>query len=92
MNDELEKKLTVAVRELAVHELNASPGDGARNIYRDIMSSVKKELAHIALYSSNGNRSRAARKLGINRGTFRKILVENKNEKRQVAKTSGEKY
>jgi Fis family transcriptional regulator len=49
-------------------------GHPAANLYEMLMNEVEVPLLRAALEHTNGNQSRAAEVLGINRGTLRKKL------------------
>jgi Fis family transcriptional regulator len=51
-------------------------GESARNIYNLVLNEVESALLGIVMQQVNGNQSRAAECLGLNRGTLRKLLVK----------------
>jgi Fis family transcriptional regulator len=53
-------------------------GESARDIYNLVLSEVESALLTIVMKEVQGNQSRAAEWLGLNRGTLRKLLVKYK--------------
>lgn len=51
-------------------------GEPARNIYSLVLHEVEAALLAIVMKEVEGNQSRAAEWLGLNRGTLRKLLVK----------------
>lgn len=51
-------------------------GESARNIYSLVLNEVESALVAIVMKEVQGNQSKAAKCLGLNRGTLRKLLVK----------------
>lgn len=51
-------------------------GEPARNIYNLVIDHVESALLAIVMQQVEGNQSRAAEWLGLNRGTLRKLLTK----------------
>ncbi len=50
-------------------------GHGTRDLHRLVMETVEAPMLRVVLRHTNGNQTRAAQILGINRGTLRKKLA-----------------
>lgn len=51
-------------------------GEPARNIYNLVIEQAESALLAIVMKQVDGNQSRAAECLGLNRGTLRKLLAK----------------
>lgn len=69
----LESLLVDAVKSLAKAELQNSP-QGINNF---VLMRVEKPLYEAVLVYTNGNQTKAAKVLGINRGTFRSKMKKH---------------
>ena len=49
-------------------------GESTNNIYHLVLAQVEAPLLEVVMQYANGNQSLAARWLGLNRGTLRKLL------------------
>ena len=53
-------------------------GEKARGVYDMVINSVEKPLLEVVMQQADGNQSRAAQWLGLNRNTLRKKLLDHK--------------
>lgn len=53
-------------------------GEESTNLYHLIIDQVEKPLLSVVLEHTNGNQSKCAAILGLNRGTLRKKLIQHK--------------
>lgn len=53
---------------------SALDGENASNIYHLVLSQIEPPLLEAVMHYANGNQSRAAQWLGLNRATLRKLL------------------
>lgn len=51
-------------------------GEEAKNLYQTILQEVEKPLLEVALKHTQGNQSKTAQILGLNRGTLRKKMQQ----------------
>jgi len=56
------------------HDLD---GEGATDIYDMVVANVEKPLLEVVLHHAEGNQTRAAELLGLNRNTLRKKLTQH---------------
>ena len=62
---------------LALHEyFSKLEGEAACDIYAMVLAEVEAPLLEIVMQYANGNETRAAQWLGLNRGTLRKLLAK----------------
>lgn len=66
--------LSATVRASLVQYLNELDGNNPGNLYDMVLAQVEQPLLEIVMRHVDGNQSRAAQCLGINRGTLRKKL------------------
>ncbi|MBL8482355.1 MAG: Fis family transcriptional regulator [Rhodocyclaceae bacterium] len=52
-------------------------GETAHNIYAMVISQVERPMLQVVMQKAEGNQTRAADMLGINRNTLRRKLSEN---------------
>jgi len=69
-----EGSLSANVKASLVQYLDALDGDSPGNLYDMVLQQVEQPLLEIVMQHVDGNQSRAAECLGINRGTLRKKL------------------
>lgn len=61
----------------ALHDYFEKLGEGsANNLYHLVLSEVELPLLQIVMHHAKGNQSLAARMLGLNRLTLRKLLTK----------------
>ncbi len=68
--------LRECVRDALEHYFAQLEGHQAGNLYEMVLSEVEQPLLETVLRHAQGNQSRAAELLGINRGTLRKKLKQ----------------
>lgn len=66
--------LSATIRSALTQYLNDLDGENPGNIYELVMQQVEAPLLELILQHVEGNQSKAAECLGINRGTLRKKL------------------
>lgn len=66
--------LSANVKASLIQYLNELDGDSPGNLYDMVLQQVEQPLLEIVMQHVDGNQSRAAECLGINRGTLRKKL------------------
>lgn len=66
--------LSATIRSALTQYLNDLDGDNPGNIYDLVIQQVEAPLLELILQHVEGNQSKAAECLGINRGTLRKKL------------------
>ena len=61
----------------ALHDYFAKlEGTAASDLYNLVVTEIEAPLIEIVMHYTNGNQSKAATWLGINRGTLRKLLAK----------------
>ena len=73
-NDNKSAGLNAIIRSSLSQFLNELDGENPGNIYDLVMQQVEEPLLELIMQHVEGNQSRAAECLGINRGTLRKKL------------------
>lgn len=68
------KPLSVMTDKALKHYLKSLNGHDPANLYQLVIGEVERPLLKNALEYASGNKSQAAKFLGINRGTLRKKL------------------
>lgn len=58
------------------HYFETLEGGSIGNVYELIMAEVEQPLLEVVMHHAQGNQSRAAKWLGLNRGTLRKLLTK----------------
>ena len=66
--------LSANVKTSLIQYLNELDGDNPGNLYDMVLQQVEQPLLEIVMNHVDGNQSKAAECLGINRGTLRKKL------------------
>ncbi|MBI2312826.1 MAG: Fis family transcriptional regulator [Betaproteobacteria bacterium] len=69
-----ENEISRAVRRAVESYLKDLDGEDPSGIYDMVMNSVEKPLIELVLNHAEGNQTRAAEMLGINRNTLRKKM------------------
>ncbi len=64
------------VRSVLTDYINDLKGHSIENLYQLVLAEVETPLLETILEHTNGNQSKAAQMLGINRGTLRKKLKQ----------------
>jgi Fis family transcriptional regulator len=73
-NNNETSSLSANVRASLVQYLNELDGTDPGNLYEMVLQQVEQPLLEIVMQHVDGNQSKAAECLGINRGTLRKKL------------------
>ncbi len=73
-NEEQHSGLNGIIRSSVSQLLNDLDGENHGNIYDLVMQQVEEPLLDLIMQHVDGNQSKAAERLGINRGTLRKKL------------------
>jgi Fis family transcriptional regulator len=74
---ERESDLSTTVRKMMKQYFKDLDGEKPSDIYGMVVSCVEKPLLEVVMYHAQGNQTRAAELLGINRNTLRKKLQEH---------------
>jgi Fis family transcriptional regulator len=74
---ERENELSLTVRKTVKQYFKDLDGEKPSDIYGMVVSCVEKPLLEVVMYHAQGNQTRAAELLGINRNTLRKKLQEH---------------
>jgi Fis family transcriptional regulator len=73
---ERENELSSTVRKMMKQYFKDLDGEKPSGIYNRVVNCVEKPLLEVVMYHAQGNQTRAAELLGINRNTLRKKLQE----------------
>jgi Fis family transcriptional regulator len=74
---ERENELSLTVRKMMKQYFKDLDGEKPSGIYNMVVNCVEKPLLEVVMYHAQGNQTRAAELLGINRTTLRKKLQEH---------------
>jgi Fis family transcriptional regulator len=74
---ERESELSLTVRKMMRQYFKDLDGEKPSGIYNMVVNCVEKPLLEVVMYHAQGNQTRAAELLGINRNTLRKKLLEH---------------
>ncbi len=74
---ERENELSLTVRRMMKQYFKDLDGEKATGIYTMVVSCVERPLLEVVMNHAQGNQTRAAELLGINRNTLRKKLQEH---------------
>ena len=74
---ERENELSSTVRKMVKQYFKDLDGEKPSGIYNMVVNCVEKPLLEVIMYHAQGNQTRAAELLGINRNTLRKKLQEH---------------
>ena len=69
-----ENEISRSVRRTVEGYLKDLDGEDPSGIYDMVMNSIEKPLLELVLHHAEGNQTRAAEMLGINRNTLRKKM------------------
>lgn len=72
-----ENELSLMVRKVMKQYFKDLDGEKASGIYTMVVSCVEKPMLEVVMNHAQGNQTRAAQLLGINRNTLRKKLHEH---------------
>ena len=71
-----ETELSVCVRRLLGEYFKHLDGEKPCAIYSMVLQSVERPLLEVVLYQAEGNQTKAAAMLGLNRNTLRKKMQD----------------
>ena len=74
---ERENELSLTVRKMMKQYFKDLDGEKPSGIYNMVVNCVEKPLLEVVMIHAQGNQTRAAELLGINRNTLRKKLQEH---------------
>jgi len=74
---ERENELSLTVRKMMKQYFKDLDGEKPSDIYNMVVNCVEKPLLEVVMNHAQGNQTRAAELLGINRNTLRKKLQEH---------------
>ena len=74
---ERENELSSTVRKMMKQYFKDLDGEKPSGIYNMVVNCVERPLLEVVMYHAQGNQTRAAELLGINRNTLRKKLQEH---------------
>ena len=72
-----DSELSACVRKMMTQYFKDLDGEYATNIYDMVVANVEKPLLEVVLHQAEGNQTRAAELLGLNRNTLRKKLTQH---------------
>jgi Fis family transcriptional regulator len=72
------KNIEDCVRETLVQYFKDLDGEEPHSLHDMVMLAVEKPLLDVVMHQAEGNQSKAAEWLGINRNTLRRKLVDHK--------------
>ncbi len=72
-----ESELSLTVRKMMKQYFKDLDGEKPCDIYDMVVNAVEKPLLEVVMFHAQGNQTRAAELLGINRNTLRKKLQEH---------------
>ena len=75
--DTRDSELSACVRKMMKQYFHDLDGEVATDIYDMVVANVEKPLLEVVLHHTEGNQTRAAELLGLNRNTLRKKLTQH---------------
>jgi Fis family transcriptional regulator, factor for inversion stimulation protein len=75
--DERDSELSACVRKMMKQYFNDLDGEHATSIYEMVIANVERPLLEVVMHHAEGNQTRAAELLGLNRNTLRKKLTQH---------------
>jgi Fis family transcriptional regulator, factor for inversion stimulation protein len=72
-----ESELAACVRRVLIEYFKDLDGEPPSSIYDMVVNCVERPVLDLVLYHADGNQSRAAEWLGINRNTLRKKMQQH---------------
>ncbi len=75
--DSRDSELSACVRKMMKQYFHDLDGEHASDIYDMVVANVEKPLLEVVLHHVEGNQTRAAELLGLNRNTLRKKLSQH---------------
>ncbi|MBL8498892.1 Fis family transcriptional regulator [Nitrosomonas sp. JL21] len=77
MNAMKENEISTCIRKAIGGYLNDLDGEKPGNMYGMVINSVERPLIEIVMQHTNGNQTKAAELLGINRNTLRQKMKQH---------------
>ena len=75
--DSRENELSLTVRKVMRQYFKDLDGEKASGIYDMVVAAVEKPMLEVVMLQAQGNQTRAAQLLGMNRNTLRKKLQQH---------------
>ena len=72
-----ENELSLTVRKVMRQYFKDLDGEKATGIYDMVVAAVEKPMLEVVMFQAQGNQTRAAELLGLNRNTLRKKLQQH---------------
>ena len=72
-----ENELSLTVRKVMRQYFKDLDGEKASGIYEIVVAAVEKPMLEVVMFQAQGNQTRAAELLGLNRNTLRKKLQQH---------------
>jgi len=72
-----DNELSSTVRKVMRQYFKDLDGEKASGIYEMVVSAVEKPMLEVVMFQAQGNQTRAAELLGLNRNTLRKKLQQH---------------
>jgi Fis family transcriptional regulator len=72
-----ENELSSTVRKVMRQYFKDLDGEKASGIYEMVVTAVEKPMLEVVMFQAQGNQTRAAELLGLNRNTLRKKLQQH---------------
>ena len=72
-----ENELSTTVRKVMRQYFKDLDGEKASGIYDMVVAAVEKPMLEVVMFQAQGNQTRAAELLGLNRNTLRKKLQQH---------------
>ena len=72
-----ENELALTVRKVMRQYFKDLDGEKASGIYDMVVAAVEKPMLEVVMFQAQGNQTRAAELLGLNRNTLRKKLQQH---------------
>jgi Fis family transcriptional regulator len=72
-----ESELAACVRRVLIEYFKDLDGEPPAGVYEMVFNCVERPVLDLVLYQAEGNQSRAAEWLGINRNTLRKKMQQH---------------
>jgi Fis family transcriptional regulator, factor for inversion stimulation protein len=76
-SDARENELSLTVRKVMKQYFKDLDGEKASGIYDMVVAAVEKPMLEVVMLQAEGNQTRAAQLLGLNRNTLRKKLQQH---------------
>ena len=76
-SDSRDNELTLTVRKVMKQYFKDLDGEKCSGIYEMVVAAVEKPMLEVVMTQAQGNQTRAAQLLGLNRNTLRKKLKQH---------------